>query len=182
MRRHLFLWTTITCWLAFPSLAQPKKEHNLIFDSLAKRWDEAIPLGNGWLGALIWQKENKIRMSLDRVDLWDDRPMKDIEKIKFAWVVQQVKKGQYDTVQKLGDEPYEKYPAPTKLPGAALEFDLNTIGKVVSNELDIKSGLSEIKFDNGIIFHNYIHASMQVGYFSFENLPVVQQNLNSITP
>jgi len=182
MRRHLFLWTTIICWLAFPSLAQPKKEHNLIFDSLAKRWDEAIPLGNGWLGALIWQKENKIRMSLDRVDLWDDRPMKDIEKIKFAWVVQQVKKGQYDTVQKLGDEPYEKYPAPTKLPGAALEFDLNAIGKVVSNELDIKTGLSEIKFENGIIFHNYIHASMQVGYFSFENLPVVQQNLNSITP
>jgi alpha-L-fucosidase 2 len=107
--------------------------------------------------------------------------MKEIDKLKFAWVVQQVKKGHYDTVQKLGDEPYEKYPAPTKLPGAALEFDLNTIGKVVSNELDIKSALSEIKFDNGIIFHNYIHASMQVGYFSFENLPA-QQSLSSITP
>src|SRR6185436_11000051 len=164
-----------------PIIAQVDVYENLHFDSLAKRWDEAIPLGNGWLGALIWQKENKIRMSLDRVDLWDDRPMKDIEKIKFAWVVQQVKKGQYDTVQKLGDEPYEKYPAPTKLPGAALEFDLNAIGKLVSNELDIKTGLSEIKFDNGIIFHNYIHASMQVGYFSFENLPA-QQSLSSITP
>jgi alpha-L-fucosidase 2 len=181
MQRRIFLLAIIVCWLAFTSLAQPKKEHNLVFDSLATRWDEAIPLGNGWLGALIWRKEDKIRISLDRVDLWDDRPMKEIEKLKFAWVVQQVKKGQYDTVQKLGDEPYEKYPAPTKLPGAALEFDLHSIGKVISNELDIKTGLSEIKFDNGIIFHNYIHASMQVGYFSFENLPT-GQSFSSIFP
>ena len=151
--------------------AQPKPEHNLKFDSLAKRWDEGMPLGNGWLGALIWQKADKLRMSLDRVDLWDDRPMPEIDKLKFKWVVEKVKLNQYDSVQKMGDEPYEKYPAPTKIPGAAIEFDLNKLGKVVSNELDIKNGLSVIKFDNGIVFNNYIHAINQVGYFGFENLP-----------
>ena len=107
---------------------------------------------------------------MDRVDLWDDRPMPEIDKLKFSWVVEKVKKEQYDTVQKLGDEPYEKYAAPTKIPGAALEFDLTKIGKVVSNELDIKTGLSVIKFENGIVFNNYIHAVNQVGYFGFENL------------
>ena len=78
---------------------------------------------------------------------------------------------QYDSVQKIGDEPYEKYPAPTKIPGAAIEFDLKKMGKVISNELNIKNGLSVIKFDNGIVFNNYIHAVNQVGYFGFENLP-----------
>jgi alpha-L-fucosidase 2 len=58
---------------------------------LAKRWDEGIPLGNGWLGVLIWQKDNKLRMSLDRVDIWDDRPMPEIDKLKFKWVVEKVK-------------------------------------------------------------------------------------------
>ena len=170
MNRRFLLLTALFFLSTYSLLAQPKKEHNLVFDSLAKRWDEAIPLGNGWLGALIWQKENKIRMSLDRVDLWDDRPMPEIDKLKFSWVVEQVKKGQYDTVQKLGDEPYEKYAAPTKIPGAALEFDLAKFGKVVSNELDIKTGLSVIKFESGIVFNNYIHAVNQVGYFGFENL------------
>jgi alpha-L-fucosidase 2 len=151
--------------------SQPKPAHNLKFDSLAKRWDEAIPLGNGWLGALIWQKGDKLRMSLDRVDLWDDRPMPEIDKLKFKWVVEKVKLNQYDSVQRIGDEPYEKYPAPTKIPGAAIEFDLKKLGKVVSNELDIKTGLSVIKFDNGVVFNNYIHAVNQVGYFGFENLP-----------
>ncbi|CAN5566752.1 hypothetical protein BH11BAC5_BH11BAC5_27730 [soil metagenome] len=158
-------------FLAFctPAKAQPAANYNLVFDSLAKRWDEGIPLGNGWLGALIWQKESNVRISLDRVDLWDDRPMPQIDKLKFKWVAAQVKKGQYDTVQKLGDEPYEKYPAPSKIPGAALEFDVSTFGKVIRNELDIQSALSTIHFQNGVVFMNYIHATDQAGYFSFEN-------------
>jgi len=162
--------------------AQPKPEHNLVFDSLAKRWDEAIPLGNGWLGALIWQKSDRVRISLDRIDLWDDRPMPDIDKLKFNWVIEQVKKNQYDTVQKLGDDPYEKYPAPTKIPGAALEFDLKEFGRVVSNELDIVRALSTVKFENGVLFHNYIHATNQIGYFGFENLPQKKFSVNDIFP
>jgi len=159
----------IGIFLQLNIIAQPTAHDNLVFDSLAKRWDEAIPLGNGWLGALIWQKENKLRISLDRVDLWDDRPMPVIEKLRFKWVKEQVQKGQYDTVQKIGDEPYEKFSAPTKIPGAALEFDLSKFGKVVSNELDIKTALSVIKFENGVVFNNYIHAVNEVGYFGFEN-------------
>jgi alpha-L-fucosidase 2 len=37
--------------------AQPNQRHDLKFDKLATVWDEAIPLGNGMLGALVWQKE-----------------------------------------------------------------------------------------------------------------------------
>lgn len=47
----------------------------LKFNKLASTWDEAIPFGNGMLGALVWQKENNLRISLDRADLWDLRPM-----------------------------------------------------------------------------------------------------------
>jgi len=182
INRNLYSIIAIVFFNCYCLQAQPKAEHNLVFDSLAKRWDEAIPLGNGWIGALIWQKNDKIRLSLDRVDLWDDRPMPGIDKLKFSWVVDQVKKGQYDTVQKVGDEPYEKYPAPTKIPGAALEFDLAKIGKVVSNELDIKTGLSEIKFENGIVFRNYIHATNNTGYFGFENIPQLNITPEMITP
>ncbi|MBC7849488.1 MAG: hypothetical protein H7Y31_07115 [Chitinophagaceae bacterium] len=160
----------IALFISGEAICQPSAKHFLKFDSLAKRWDEGIPLGNGWLGALIWQKEDKIRLSLDRVDLWDDRPMPEIDKLKFDWVVQKHKLNQYDSVQRLGDEPYEKYAAPTKIPGAALEFKSNLLGDVVSNELNIITGLSSIRFSSGVVFNNYIHATKQVGYFGFENL------------
>jgi alpha-L-fucosidase 2 len=165
------LLSLVFIFVVFVLSAQPTPQHNLVFDSLAASWDEGIPLGNGWLGALIWEKDDKLRMSLDRVDLWDERPMPEINKLKFNWVVEQVKKNEYDTVQKLGDIPYEANPAPTKIPGAAMEFDLKNFGRVISNTLDIQDGLSVIKFENGVVFNNYIHAAMQVGYFGFENLP-----------
>lgn len=155
---------------ALAASAQPGPEHNLRFDSLATRWDEAMPLGNGLLGALVWKKDGKLRLSVDRVDLWDDRPMPGIDQFNFNWVVQQVKKGQYDTVQKMGDAPYERNAAPTKIPGAALEFNIGALGKVVSNQLDIQTGINTIRFSSGVIFTTYVHATAEYGVFTFENI------------
>ncbi len=180
MQRKLLhiLFVVLVTLIAHLVSAQPKPSDNLQFDSLATRWDEGMPLGNGWLGELIWKKDNKLRISLDRVDLWDDRPMPTIDKLKFKWVVAQVNKGQYDTVQKIGDEPYDNTPAPTKIPGAALEFNCTSFGKVISNKLDIKTALSTIKFENGVVLHNYVHAVDETGYFGFENLPLSLSDVN----
>ena len=166
---------SLLCFFAFCTftsvLAQPKIQHDLRFDSLATRWDEAIPLGNGWLGALVYKKGDRMRIALDRVDVWDDRPMPKIDQLKFNWVVAQVKKNQYDTVQKIGDDPYEANPAPTKIPCAAIEFDLSALGKITHNELYISNAINTIDFKGGCIAVNYIHAVKQIGYFAFSNVP-----------
>ncbi|OQY96337.1 MAG: hypothetical protein B6D37_02265 [Sphingobacteriales bacterium UTBCD1] len=160
------------CFLVLPLslFAQDLSRYNLQFDSLAKRWDEAIPLGNGMIGALIWQKDDKLRMSLDRVDLWDDRPMPEIDQLKFKWVKEKVRSNQYDSVQRIGDEPYEKYPAPTKIPGAALEFDMSSFGKVVLNRLDIKKAVCTIQWDSGVQLETYVCAGSDNGIFIFKGL------------
>ncbi|CAN5616953.1 hypothetical protein BH10BAC2_BH10BAC2_06530 [soil metagenome] len=157
-------------FLGVYTYAQVKATHNLVADSLAKRWDEAMPLGNGLLGALIWQKENKLRISLNRADLWDERDAIDLSRFNFKWVQQQVAKNEYDTVQRLGDDPYEAYPYPTKIPAGALEFDVSSLGKIKTVSLDISNGLCTVEFLNGVRFNNYINAISNVGYFGFENL------------
>ena len=63
--------------------AQPKAQHNLHFNGMPTKWYEGLPLGNGWLGVLLWQKNDNIRLSLDRVDLWDDRPMPEIDQLRL---------------------------------------------------------------------------------------------------
>jgi alpha-L-fucosidase 2 len=153
-----------------PSGAQPQPKHHLQFQTMPTQWYEGLPLGNGWLGVLLWQKNERIRMSLDRVDLWDDSPMPEIDKLRFAWVKEQVLKNQYDTVQTLGDEPYEKYAAPTKIPGAALEFDCQAFGPVKSARLDIGQALATVEFSNGVRLNSYVHASEQIGFFGIDNL------------
>ena len=50
-------------------------ESDLVFTGLARSWDEAMPLGNATVGALVWQRDSTLRLSLDRTDLWDLRPV-----------------------------------------------------------------------------------------------------------
>lgn len=54
----------------------PKEYCNLSFDREITSWDEAIPLGNGETGCLIWGKSSALRFSLDRGDIWDKTPSK----------------------------------------------------------------------------------------------------------
>ncbi|WP_164122327.1 glycosyl hydrolase family 95 catalytic domain-containing protein [Sphingobacterium sp. xlx-130] len=167
--REFFL--VVIIWIyCLPTSAQKAKEHHLTFDHLASRWDEAIPLGNGMLGALVWQKENTLRFSLDRADLWDERKAFNIEEHDFNWVVQQVKKNDYSEVHQWGDRPYDASPYPTKLPAAALTFDLKALGKVTSNILDIHTATHTLTFDNGTVLKSFIHATAPIGYFEIEGV------------
>lgn len=154
--------------------AQVAAKHNLVFDSLAARWDEAVPQGNGMLGALVWKKDGKLRLSLDRADLWDERPAIDLAKFNYKWVQQHVASKDYDTVHALGDDPYEAMPYPTKIPAGALEFDVAPLGKVQQVKLDVANALCTVTFANGVVFNHYIHATTNTGYFGFEHLPTAQ--------
>lgn len=169
MMKYLFTFLIAAAY-TLPLKAQLKPSHNLSFPSLAKRWDEAMPLGNGVLGALVWEKNGRLRFSLDRVDLWDEREALHLDKYSFKWVEQQVLKKQYDTVQRALDEPYEASAYPTKLPGAALEFDISSFGSVQSNVLDLATALNIVKFRNGTEMITHVYANEPIGRFTFSNI------------
>lgn len=170
MKLRFVLILVLSCF-CLVSMAQIRDEYNLSSDSLATRWDEATPLGNGLLGSLVWKKQGKLRMSLDRADLWDDRAMPGIDKLTFKWVVDKVDKKEYGDVQKMGDEPYGENAAPTKIRGASLEFDISKLGGVDRNTLDLSSAVNILHFKNGSVLRNYVHATQPVGCFIWENTP-----------
>jgi alpha-L-fucosidase 2 len=164
--------TIITFVLLHGAMFGQSATHDLQFDSLAKQWDEAIPLGNGMVGALIWQKSDHLRFSLDRADLWDMRPMKGLHRKEFSyqWVMDQIKKKDYAPVQQYFDAPYDHQPAPSKIPGGALEFDTKNWGNVQSVHLYLKNALCEVKWTNGTVLKTFVHATAPVGWFRFENI------------
>ncbi len=151
----------------------PAPRHDLIFDKLAVTWDEAIPLGNGMLGALVWKKGDSLRMSLDRADLWDLRPVAEFSgpEFRFSWVREHVLKNDYEPVHKMGDIPYDRDPAPTKIPAAALEFDMSTLGEVEWVRLSLADAVCRVKWKSGARLTTFVHAAEPVGWFQFEGLP-----------
>lgn len=152
-------------------LAQPGPQHDLHFSKLATAWDEAIPLGNGKIGALVWQRADRLRFSLDGSELWDERPMKGLHRPEFSyqWVYEQVKKGDYKIVQNYFDAPYDREAAPTKIPGGALELNTNSWGDVTSVHLFLNKALCEIKWNSGIKLTSFVQATKNRGWIRIEN-------------
>ena len=150
----------------------PFADSDLKFQIIAQSWDEAIPLGDGILGALIWGKNSSLRFSLDRADLWDLRPMDNLDKPewKYTWVKEQWEKDTYSQVQKMFDLPYDENAAPSKIPGGALEFNISSLGEVESVELKLKTALCEIKWKNGTFLQSFVNAESPVGWFRFEGV------------
>ncbi len=156
--------------------AQPNADPNLVFKIIPTRWDEGIPLGNGIIGALIWQSGSKLRVSLDRADVWDLRPMPAIEKYTHAKTVAAVRRGDLDDIHPIGDVPYDTSAGPTKLPVAALEWDISKLGEVRQIELDVASAKCLIMWRSGATMEIWVHATEPIGWFEssgFENDPTL---------
>ncbi|WP_175579269.1 glycosyl hydrolase family 95 catalytic domain-containing protein [Maribellus luteus] len=147
--------------------------YGLTFKRMPTTWDEGIPLGNGMIGELVWQKDGKLRFSLDRADLWDLRPMENLSKPEFSfkWVQQQVEDNNYKAVQQMFDVPYDRAPAPSKIPGAALEFDPVALGELQEITLSLQNAICNAIWKNGAKLESFVHATQPVGWFRFTNVP-----------
>ncbi len=156
------------------SIKLTPSSNDLVFNDLAASWDEGMPLGNAIIGALIWQKDSSLRMSLDHVGLWDLRPMVNRDSLpvrNFKWVQERVHKKDYRPVQQMYDVPYDSSAFPTKIPGGALEFNIAQLGKVDSVHLFLNNALCEVKWAGGARLQTFVHATENSGWFRFENIP-----------
>lgn len=147
-------------------------ESDLVFTGLARSWDEAMPLGNATVGALVWQHDSSLRLSLDRTDLWDLRPVDSLsgDNFRFSWVKEHIRTKDYLPVQKKLDWPYDMNPAPSKIPGATIEFPLEKIGAPTQVRLYLNNALCEANWADGTQMQTFVHATEPVGWFVFRNL------------
>jgi len=139
------LFTTLPALalLAWPAAAKPEPTPpgtnlNLHLAAPINSWDEAVPLGNGLMGGLLWGDQHRLRLSLDRGDLWDERP-----RIEKEWWKRRNWKAGGDW-----DEPYNGV-TPTKLPAGRLEILLNPGQTIGSFELDLASAEGRVHLVEG---------------------------------
>ena len=102
------------------------------------RWDEAVPLGNGQTGGLLWGADHQIRLSLDRGDIWDNRVAPEFvdKNNNYARIRQLVQQKNEKELSGIFDDAYNRH-YPTKLPGARLVVTLDTSIQAQRFELDL---------------------------------------------
>ncbi len=138
--------------------------HGLRFDTPAQRWDEALPLGNGMLGALVWGDGQPLRISVDRADLWDLRPVPEFhsEEYNFEQVRRWHEQGRHADAVRLLEDPYRR-PAPTRLPAGRIEISVPAPASFERTELDVETATARMHFTGGGRFEAIVHATEAVG-------------------
>lgn len=156
------LWLAITTSAATPR--QPLPEHGLKFDLPAKRWDEALPLGNGIMGALVWGDGQPLRLSLDRADLWDLRAVPEYHSPEYTFdqLRQWKEQGRMTDIRKLYEQPYNR-PAPTKIPAGRIEITMPGDAGFRETSLSVADAEGGVVFTGGVRVAVFVHATEPVG-------------------
>ncbi|MEE4172958.1 MAG: sulfatase-like hydrolase/transferase, partial [Xanthomonadales bacterium] len=150
----------------FPSpfrTASPPPELNLRLDAPITTWDEAVPLGNGTMGVLLWGEDNLLRLSLDRGDLWDERPSKRFTEVRdqFNWAAMQRMVAENDMARfhDVFDSNYDYNGPPTKLPAGRVEITLDPEQTVQAFELNLATAEGIAHFKEGTQARLFVDAA-----------------------
>ena len=145
------------------------KKYDIMHTTSIVRWEEALPLGNGKMGSLIYG-DGPLRVAVDRVDLWDTRPNPTTQSKEFNFqnLVKLAKSGKREDWEKyltLFDDIFYGKVYPTKLTAGRLTLDFGVQTKNIQSKLSIKNAVANILINDGETgrIETFISANETVG-------------------
>ncbi len=159
-----------------PELVRP--QYSLEYETPAEVWDEAMPIGNGLLGALIWGDGNPLKISLDRTDLWDLRPVPEFNSPEYSYQTMRewVAEKRIEDLQRLYEKPYRN-PGPTKIPAGRIELQLDGQQEFRHAKLELETAKTTIELNDGSTAEMFVHASRPTGVIRIQSKSEVKPKL-----
>lgn len=99
--------------------------HDIHYTTPVARWDEGLPCGNGLLGLLVWGDGRPLNLSVDRLDLWDNREDPATKRKEFNWkkLKEFFKRGDRKSIIDIFEHNTDFTVYPTKLPCGRITLD-----------------------------------------------------------
>ncbi len=140
------------------------ESHQLHYTEPALTWDEALPLGNGILGALVWGDGTPLNISLDRTDLWDLRPVPEYHSEDYTYTKMRAweKAGKIKELLELYDNPYHR-PAPTKIPAGRIELHFSEGTPFIDSMLNLQKAQCFTDLGGAALLRIWVHAEQPIG-------------------
>ena len=157
------------------------RTHILKLDAPIVRWDEALPLGNGINGVLLWGGRNTLKLSLDRGDLWDERNGGIYEHPDWNWqALEEIFATKNSERLNAITSLHSKIVA-TKLPVGRLEIKLKKRQQIGSFVLDMRSAVAAVADSRDEVILNCLcDANMQGIFLRFA--PGVAADIEIVPP
>lgn len=142
----------------------------LDFKKSITSWDEGIPTGDGKLGSLAYG-DGPIRISVDRIDLWDNRPNEQTFEPGFNYknLIKLARSGvagndaDWAEHHRLFDNLSHITPYPSKITAGRLEIDFFEQSDSVHSFLDMNKAYADITMPSGKSIRLFNSAVRHVG-------------------
>jgi alpha-L-fucosidase 2 len=163
----------LSVWLAFTlaggaasppeAVRLPGPELNLTLTAPITTWDEAVPLGNGLMGGLLWGGDSTLKLSLDRGDLWDERPADGMrwELFTYANLIKKVAEKDDTYIDDVFDRAYRDS-HPSKIPAGRVEITLDPGQRVEQFELNLATAEGRAHLEGGSRVEAFFSAAQPV--------------------
>jgi alpha-L-fucosidase 2 len=165
VRRPCFFLVSLMLLQAFAAAAadspqresmKPRGEMVLWYRQPGEKWLEAMPIGNGIIGAMVFGGIQHDRIALNECTFWSGRPhdYNDPEAIKyFPQIRDLVFAGKFQEAEKLADEHFFGVPAAQQayqpLGDLLLAFDGVDKAAEYRRELDMETGVVKVRYRAG---------------------------------
>ena len=149
--RGWLLVLTLFAFLDSFAANQKKAEHCLWYVSPATKWEEALPLGNGRLGAMVYGQALTEHYQLNESSLWSGMPRNGNNpeaRAILGSVRDAVDHGEYELAGKLWKEHAQGPYSARYLPLGDMYILMDHLGKVTDYQraLDLETALSTVKY------------------------------------
>jgi alpha-L-fucosidase 2 len=167
----LFALLAVSCAAQVP-LNYPRPDHGLHFTTPVRVWDEALPLGNGMLGALVWGDGMPLKISLDRTDLWDLRLVPEFQSQEYSFdqMLRWHKEDRTADLLRIYEAPYRRA-APTKIPAGRIEIMMGSAPEFSETFLYPGNALAIMRFTANGRAEVFVHALEPVGMVRISQSP-----------
>lgn len=132
-----------------------KDNYNLFYKSAAKKWQQALPLGNGCIGAMVYGKTDNEIISMNLDTLWTGYPRKTAVKEgayeAFLKAREIMLEGKHGEAQDIIEKNVLANCSQAYMPccDIRIKFDKNGLLKNYKRNLDLRNGLHTVTYSRG---------------------------------
>ncbi len=161
----------LVCGTVISVSVQAQQNLKLTYNKPAENWNEALPIGNGRLGAMIFGGASQEHLQLNEETIWAGEPGNNVPKNTFD-SIQKIRKllneNKFEQAQNLSNTTYPRqapkdlnYGMPYQTMGDLfLDFKGHENFKNYNRTLDIEKAVSTVSYEvNGVIFKREIFSS-----------------------
>ena len=166
MKRPGHLLFLLTCTFSFLfsgafSQSAPEAPLTLWYDHPAANWNEALPIGNGRLGAMVFGIPEKEKLQLNEETVWAGQPGNNIPDTDFNAALPEIRRlvfaGQYDSAHRLAMNKIPRHAGANNNYGMpyqpvgnlSITFPGHESASLYKRELDITNAIHTVKYSVG---------------------------------